>query len=65
MGETLNPLLEDGTWLRCALHARSTSPDGELAPEHAIGHDDRAGSGVPAMVAGGSGRRAWTDPPWI
>lgn len=28
----------DGTWLRCALHAHTTHPDGELAPEHLDRH---------------------------
>jgi len=45
-----NPWLAAGAWLRCALHAHTTSSDGELAPRALVQHYERAGYDVLAIT---------------
>src|SRR5712691_3087962 len=44
------PLVGDGTWLRCALHAHTTRSDGELSPDELVRHYERAGFDVLAIT---------------
>lgn len=44
------PFSEDGTWLRCALHAHTRNSDGELPPAELIGHYEAAGFDVLAIT---------------
>ena len=46
----VNPFREEGTWLRCALHAHTTNSDGELAPELLVRHYEWAGYDVLAIT---------------
>ena len=46
----LKPGQEYGQWLRCALHAHTTSSDGELAPRGLAEHYARAGYDVLAIT---------------
>ena len=45
-----NPFDAPGEWLRCALHAHTTSSDGELAPEFLVRHYEWAGFDVLAIT---------------
>lgn len=45
-----DPWSAPGTWLRCALHAHTTSSDGELAPRRLAAHYERAGYDVLAIT---------------
>ena len=45
-----DPWRQDGPWLRCALHAHTTSSDGELAPRGLAEHYARAGYDVLAIT---------------
>jgi hypothetical protein len=45
-----NPFAEAGTWLRCALHAHTTSSDGELPPHALVRHYEWAGFDVLAIT---------------
>jgi hypothetical protein len=45
-----NPFAARGSWLRCALHAHTTSSDGELPPAKLVRHYDRAGFDVLAIT---------------
>lgn len=42
--------VEDGLWLRCALHAHTTASDGELPPAALASHYERAGYDVLATT---------------
>ena len=44
------PFESEGVWLRCALHAHTTSSDGEMPPEFLAGHYERAGFDVLAIT---------------
>jgi len=46
----MTPFDASGEWLRCALHAHSTSSDGELAPELLVRHYEWAGYDVLATT---------------
>src|SRR3989442_778094 len=46
----MNPFREEGSWLRCALHAHTTNSDGELPPELLVRHYDWAGFDVLAIT---------------
>lgn len=50
MDERRNPFLDDGIWLRCALHAHTTNSDGDMPPERLVGHYERAGYDVLAIT---------------
>jgi len=50
MALSVNPLAEDGTWLRCALHAHTTRSDGEQSPEELVDHYEQAGFDVLAIT---------------
>ena len=45
-----DPWRQDGQWLRCALHAHTTSSDGELTPKGLAEHYARAGYDVLAIT---------------
>jgi len=42
--------VQEGRWLRCALHAHTTNSDGELAPRALVKHYERAGYDVLAIT---------------
>jgi hypothetical protein len=44
--EIESPFDQEGSWLRCALHAHTTNSDGELAPARLAAHYKRAGYDV-------------------
>jgi hypothetical protein len=46
----VSPWRSEGDWLRAALHAHTTSSDGELAPRALARHYDRAGYDVLALT---------------
>ena len=41
---------DDGTWLRCALHAHTTNSDGDLPPDKLVRHYEWAGYDVVAIT---------------
>jgi len=46
----VDPFEDEGTWLRCALHAHTTNSDGELAPDLLVRHYEWAGYDVLAIT---------------
>src|SRR3989442_12843913 len=46
----MNLFREEGSWLRCALHAHTTNSDGELGPDMLVRHYEWAGYDVLAIT---------------
>src|SRR3989442_13543286 len=46
----MNLFREEGSWLRCALHAHTTNSDGELGPDMLVRHFEWAGYDVLAIT---------------
>jgi hypothetical protein len=46
----MSPFDQPGTWYRCALHAHTTSSDGELSPDMLVRHYEWAGYDVLAIT---------------
>jgi hypothetical protein len=78
MNARAQPSDDEGTWLRRALNAHTTSFDGDMPRDRRVAHDERAGFDVLATtdhssrlpygrfeVCDASGRRAWRNPLWI
>src|SRR5947199_371909 len=65
MALSVNPLAQDGTWLRCALHAHTTRSDGEQSPEELVNHYEQAGFDVLAITDHWIRTEAAASPPCI
>jgi hypothetical protein len=46
----VDPFADEGSWLRCALHAHTTNSDGDLAPDLLVRHYEWAGYDVLAIT---------------